>query len=208
VGKSGAGKSTVAALLMHLYEPSSGNIYFDDYAVTELNLNFLRKQIALVPQDIFLFGGTIRENIAYGKPNAGEEEILEAAQKANAMEFIERFPEQLDTVVGERGTQLSGGQKQRVAIARAILKNPKILILDEATSSLDSESEKLVHSALDKLMKDRTSIVIAHRLSTVRKADKIVVLENGRIVETGTHEDLMEFGEGVYRSLNEMQFSL
>jgi len=208
VGKSGAGKSTFASLLMHLYEPTSGMIYFDERKITELNLTFLRDHIALVPQDIFLFGGTIRENIAYGKQSANEEEIYEAAQNANALEFIEKFPEKMETVVGERGTQLSGGQRQRVAIARAILKNPKILILDEATSSLDSESELLVQNALEKLMKDRTSFVIAHRLSTVRKADKIVVLENGEIVESGTHEELMQTGFGIYRSLNEMQFSL
>ncbi len=208
VGKSGAGKSTFAALLLHLYEPTSGNIYFDDFAITELNLTSLRNQIALVPQDIFLFGGTIKENIAYGKKGAGEDEIYEASKKANALEFIERFPEKMNTIVGERGTQLSGGQRQRVAIARAILKNPKILILDEATSSLDSESEQLVQNALEKLMQERTSVVIAHRLSTIRKADKIVVLENGSIVETGTHDDLMEMGAGVYRSLNEMQFSI
>ncbi|MCY1722143.1 ABC transporter transmembrane domain-containing protein [Prolixibacteraceae bacterium Z1-6] len=208
VGKSGAGKSTFATLLLHLYEPGSGNIYFDDNSIKNINLTFLRKQIALVPQDIFLFGGTIRENIAYGRPDASEGEILEAAQKANATEFIERFNEGLDTVVGERGTQLSGGQRQRVAIARAILKDPKILILDEATSSLDSESEQLVQEALVELMKNRTSIVIAHRLSTIRNADNIVVLENGKVVETGTHEKLMKNESGVYRNLNEMQFSI
>ncbi|MBT6997823.1 MAG: ATP-binding cassette domain-containing protein, partial [Prolixibacteraceae bacterium] len=176
--------------------------------ITDLNLTTLRSQIALVPQDIFLFGGTIRENISYGKQNASDEEILDAARKANALEFIDRFKERLDTVVGERGTQLSGGQRQRIAIARAILKDPKILILDEATSSLDSESEQLVQNALEKLMKNRTSIVIAHRLSTIRNADKIVVLENGEIVETGTHEELMKISSGAYRSLNEMQFSI
>ncbi|NQU53284.1 MAG: ATP-binding cassette domain-containing protein, partial [Bacteroidetes bacterium] len=208
VGKSGAGKSTFATLLLHLYEPTSGKILFDNYSITDLNLTTLRSQIALVPQDIFLFGGTIRENIAYGKPDATDEEILDAAAKANALEFIDRFSERLDTVVGERGTQLSGGQRQRVAIARAILKDPKILILDEATSSLDSESENLVQSALEELMKNRTSIVIAHRLSTIRNADKIVVLENGEIVETGTHFELMKVNSGVYRNLNEMQFSL
>lgn len=208
VGKSGAGKSTFAALLLHLYEPTFGNIYFDEYKITDLNLHFLRNQIALVPQDIFLFGGTIRENIAYGKQGATDKEIMAAAKNANAWEFIEKFPQKLDTIVGERGTQLSGGQRQRVAIARAILKDPKILILDEATSSLDSESEQLVQNALEQLMKNRTSIVIAHRLSTVRKADKIVVLENGGIVETGTHEELMNTGEGIYRNLNEMQFAV
>ena len=208
VGKSGAGKSTFATLLLHLYKTTSGQILFDDYSITELNLTELRNQIALVPQDIFLFGGTIRENIAYGKQDASEDEILEAVRNANALEFIERFPENLNTVVGERGMQLSGGQRQRIAIARAILKDPKILILDEATSSLDSESEQLVQNALEKLMKNRTSIVIAHRLSTIRNADKIVVLENGEIVETGTHEELMKVSFGVYRNLNEMQFSI
>jgi len=209
VGKSGAGKSTFATLLLHLYEPTSGNIYFDGSKITDLNLTFLRRQIALVPQDIFLFGGTIRENIAYGKQGTTESQIIRAAESANALEFINRFPEKMDTIVGERGTQLSGGQRQRVAIARAILKDPKILILDEATSSLDSESEQLVQNALEKLMKGRTAIVIAHRLSTVRKADRIVVLENGRIVETGTHEELMETGnEGIYRNLNELQFAV
>jgi ABC-type multidrug transport system fused ATPase/permease subunit len=208
VGKSGAGKSTFATLLLHLYEPGSGQILFDDLSITEINLTALRKQIALVPQDIFLFGGTIRENIAYGKYGASEEEIIEAAKNANALEFIDRFPEKMETVVGERGTQLSGGQRQRIAIARAILKDPKILILDEATSSLDSESEQLVQGALDKLMKNRTSIVIAHRLSTIRNADKIVVLENGQIVETGTHDELMRLKSGAYRVLNEIQFAV
>lgn len=208
VGKSGAGKSTFATLLLHLYEPSSGDIKFDNYSIKSLNLTALRNQIALVPQDIFLFGGTIRENIAYGKFNASEEDILSAAEKANAMEFISRFSDGLDTVVGERGMQLSGGQRQRVAIARAILKDPKILILDEATSSLDSESEQLVQEALIELMKKRTSIVIAHRLSTIRNADNIVVLESGRIIETGKHEELMKKSTGAYRNLNEMQFSI
>lgn len=208
VGKSGAGKSTFATLLLHLYEPSSGNILFDTHSIKNINLTLLRNQIALVPQDIFLFGGTIRENIAYGRPDASEEQIIEAAKKANALEFINRFNEGLDTVVGERGTQLSGGQRQRVAIARAILKDPKILILDEATSSLDSESEQLVQEALVELMKNRTSIVIAHRLSTIRNADNIVVLENGKIVESGTHENLMQNKLGAYRNLNEMQFSI
>jgi ABC-type multidrug transport system fused ATPase/permease subunit len=160
----------------------------------------LRSQIALVPQDIFLFGGTIRENIAYGKTKATDEEVYEAAMKANALEFILRFPEKFDTVVGERGTQLSGGQRQRIAIARAVLKDPKILILDEATSSLDSESERLVQDALENLMKHRTSIVIAHRLSTVRKSDQILVLDHGRIVEKGTHAELMQVNNGIYKS--------
>jgi ABC-type multidrug transport system fused ATPase/permease subunit len=204
-GRSGSGKSTIATLIQHLYEPSEGDILFDNYSIREINLTDLRSQIALVPQDIFLFGGTIRENIAYGKSGATDHEIYEAARQANAMEFIDRFPERFETVVGERGTQLSGGQRQRIAIARAILKNPKILILDEATSSLDSESELLVQNALEILMKNRTSVVIAHRLSTIRKADKIIVLEKGEIVETGTHEKLMNLETGVYRSFNEMQ---
>lgn len=208
VGKSGAGKSTFATLILNLYESTSGTIFFDNHSIRDLNITDLRSQIALVPQDIFLFGGTIKENIAYGRQNASDEEISSAARKAHVLEFVDRFPEKLETVVGERGTQLSGGQRQRVAIARAILKDPKILILDEATSSLDSESEQLVQSALEELMKNRTSIVIAHRLSTIRNADKIVVLENGKIVETGTHTELMQQNSGVYRNLNEMQFSL
>ncbi|MFC2113365.1 ATP-binding cassette domain-containing protein, partial [Bacteroidota bacterium] len=151
---------------------------------------------------------SIRENISYGRPGANEEEIREAARKANALEFIDRFPETMDTIVGERGTQLSGGQRQRVAIARAVLKDPKILILDEATSSLDSESEALVQDALEKLMKGRTSIVIAHRLATVRKADRILVIDQGRLVEEGTHSELMQLKSGIYRSLSELQFAV
>jgi ABC-type multidrug transport system fused ATPase/permease subunit len=163
--------------------------------------------MAIVPQDIFLFGGTIRENIAYGKTDATEEMIIDAARKANAWDFVTQFPDGLDTLVGERGTQLSGGQRQRIAIARAVLKNPRILILDEATSSLDSESERLVQDALEKLMKGRTSIVIAHRLSTIRQADHILVLDNGRIVEQGTHEQLLKVTDGLYRNLSELQFA-
>jgi len=206
VGPSGAGKSTFASLLLHLHPPSNGQILFDGIDSHTFPLSWLRGQIALVPQDIFLFGGTIRENIAYGKPNATDEEIYEAAQKANAIEFIDRFPDKLETLVGERGTQLSGGQRQRIAIARAVLKNPRILILDEATSSLDSESERLVQDALEKLMKGRTSIVIAHRLSTIRKADQILVLERGRLIEKGTHEELIQLNDGVYRNLSELQY--
>jgi len=208
VGASGAGKSTIASLLLRLHDPISGAILFDGKDSRDYSLSALRSQIALVPQDIFLFGGTIRENIAYGKPSATDEEITEAAQKANAMEFINRFPEKLDTLVGERGTQLSGGQRQRIAIARAVLKNPKILILDEATSSLDSESERLVQDALEKLMEGRTSVVIAHRLSTVRKANQILVLDHGQLIEKGTHEELIQFPEGIYRNLSELQFNL
>jgi ABC-type multidrug transport system fused ATPase/permease subunit len=207
VGSSGAGKTTIASLIMRLHEPTSGELLFDNRNSRDFSLSSLRSQIALVPQDIFLFGGSIRENISYGRPSSTEDEILEAARQANALEFIERFPEGLDTIVGERGTQLSGGQRQRIAIARAVLKNPRILILDEATSSLDSESERLVQEALEKLMVGRTSIVIAHRLSTIRKADQIMVIDNGSIVEKGTHEQLMILENGIYRNLSMLQFA-
>jgi len=207
VGSSGAGKSTIASLMLRLHEPTSGDILFDNRNSRDFSLSSLRSQIALVPQDVFLFGGSIRENIAYGKPGAAEEDILKAAEKANAMEFISRFPDKLETIVGERGTQLSGGQRQRIAIARAVLKNPRILILDEATSSLDSESERLVQDALEKLLVGRTSIVIAHRLSTIRKANMILVIENGEIVEKGTHEELIALENGIYRNLSLLQFA-
>lgn len=207
VGSSGAGKSTIASLMLRLHEPTSGSIYFDDVQSTEFTLSSLRSQIALVPQDVFLFGGSIRENISYGRPSATDDEIIEAAGRANALEFIDRFPDKLDTIVGERGTQLSGGQRQRIAIARAVLKNPRILILDEATSSLDSESERLVQDALEKLMLGRTSIVIAHRLSTIRRADQILVLDGGRIVEKGTHDQLMDMDKGIYRNMSTLQFA-
>lgn len=205
VGPSGAGKSTIASLLLKFYEPTSGIILFDDKNATEFPLTQLRKQMAFVPQDVILFGGTIAENIAYGKLNATAEEIADAAREANAHEFISKFPEGYETIVGERGIKLSGGQRQRIAIARAILKNPAILILDEATSSLDSESEQLVQEALDNLMKDRTSFVIAHRLSTIRNAHKIVVIDKGTVAEHGSHEQLMA-NNGLYRKLNDMQF--
>jgi ABC-type multidrug transport system fused ATPase/permease subunit len=206
VGPSGAGKSTLVSLLLKFYEPSQGTVLFDGRESVTFPLTALRNQMALVPQDVFLFGGTIRENIAYGKPKATEQEIIEAAIQANAWEFIRTFPEGLETVVGERGVQLSGGQRQRIAIARAVLKNPKILILDEATSSLDSESERLVQEALDNLMQGRTSVVIAHRLATIRNADRIIVLEKGAILEQGTHEELITRENGLYRSLTELQF--
>ncbi len=207
VGPSGAGKTTLTSLLMRMYEPTSGKLFFDDVDSGDISLSVLRSQIAIVPQDIFLFGGTIRENIAYGKPGATDKMIIEAAKNANAWNFIKDFNEGLDTIVGERGTQLSGGQRQRVAIARAMLKNPRILILDEATSSLDSESEKLVQDALEKLMEGRTSIIIAHRLSTVRKADLIFVVDKGKIVEQGVHKELMEISDGIYKNLSELQFA-
>jgi ABC-type multidrug transport system fused ATPase/permease subunit len=208
VGSSGAGKSTLASLLLMLHYPNKGDLFYDGTDCHDIPLSVLRSQISLVPQDIFLFGGTIKENIAYGKPSASEEEILEAAQQANAMEFINRFPDKMLTLVGERGTQLSGGQRQRIAIARAVLKDPRILILDEATSSLDSESEKWVQDALEKLMVGRTSIVIAHRLSTIRKADNIVVIDQGKIAEQGTHNHLLKVRDGIYKKLSKLQFGV
>ncbi len=206
VGSSGAGKSTLVSLLLKFYDLNQGQILMDDTDIKNYSLTNLRNQMAVVPQDVLLFGGTIKENIAYGRPEATEEEIIYAAEQANAWNFISDFPESLETIVGERGVQLSGGQRQRIAIARAVLKDPKILILDEATSALDSESEGLVQEALEKLMKGRTSIIIAHRLATVRKADKILVLEKGEIVEQGTHQELSQKENGRYRSFSEMQF--
>ena len=208
VGPSGAGKSTIAGLLMQFYPLSGGRIIVDGHDVQDYDLTSLRRHIGIVPQETLLFGGTIRENIAYGKPGASDAEIIESAQRANAWQFIQAFPEALDTVVGDRGIKLSGGQRQRVAIARAILKNPAILILDEATSSLDSESEKLVQGALDELMEHRTSLIIAHRLSTIRKVDKILVIDGGRIVEVGTHDELSEREGGLYANLLRLQFEL
>lgn len=207
VGPSGAGKSTIASLLLQLYKANNGKLLFDDMNSAEIPISAVRNQMAYVPQDVLLFGGTIRENIAYGKPNASYEEIREAAIMANADEFIMSFPEAYETVVGERGIRLSGGQRQRIAIARAILKNPVILILDEATSSLDSTSESLVQEALENLMKNRTSFVIAHRLSTIKNADKICVLDKGRIVEEGTHDQLMSIPDGIYKTLSKIQFA-
>lgn len=206
VGPSGAGKSTITQLLLRFYNPDGGIIYIDDKPASEYELTELRNQMALVPQDVILFGGTIRENILYGKPEASLEEVREAAHKANALDFIDRFPEGLDTIVGERGITLSGGQRQRIAIARAVLKDPAILILDEATSSLDSESERLVQDALDQLMQGRTSFVVAHRLATVRKADKILVIDGGKVVESGTHDELVQIEHGVYAGLSKLQF--
>lgn len=206
-GHSGAGKSTIIQLLLKFYEVSKGEIRVDGKPLKDWNLKQLRSNIGIVPQEVLLFGGSIRENIAYAKPDATEEEIIEAAKKANAWQFITKLPEGLDTLVGERGIKLSGGQRQRVAIARAILKDPAILILDEATSSLDAESESLVQEALDELMKNRTTIIIAHRLATIRKVDKIYVLSEGKIVEQGSHESLASQEEGFYANLVRLQFA-
>ena len=206
VGPSGAGKSTLTALLLRFYEPDSGRLLFDGRDAREYPLEWLRGQLAIVPQDVLLFGGTIAENIAYGRPGADEAAIREAARLANADEFIAAFPEGYQTLVGDRGIKLSGGQRQRVAIARAILKNPAVLILDEATSSLDSESERLVQVALDRLMVGRTSFIIAHRLATVRNADRIAVIDGGRVVELGTHAELSARPDGLYRKLSALQF--
>ncbi len=205
VGPSGAGKSTLASLLLKFYDINQGEILFDGKSSTEFSITDIRNQIAIVPQDVLLFGGSIKENIAYGKINSSDEEIIEAAKKANAHQFISGFPEGYDTLVGERGIKLSGGQRQRIAIARALLKNPSILILDEATSSLDSESERLVQEALEILMKDRTSIIIAHRLSTIREADQILVIDQGKVMEQGTHAELMLNDSGLYKYLSQLQ---
>ena len=206
VGPSGAGKSTISSLLLRFYDIESGSILIDDKNIYDYDLENLRGNMSIVPQDVILFGGSIRENIAYGKPDATEEEIMNAAKQANALNFVNGFPEKFETIVGERGIKLSGGQRQRIAIARALLKNPSILILDEATSSLDSESEKLVQEALETLMEGRTSIIIAHRLSTIRNADTILVLDNGVVAEQGTHKELIEIENGIYKNLSNLQF--
>lgn len=206
VGESGGGKSSLTRLIQRLYDPTAGAIYWDETDLRDATVISLRKQIALVTQETVLFNDTVRQNIAYGKPDVSQKDIEEAARVAFADEFISQLPEKYDTLVGERGVLLSGGQRQRIAIARAVLVNAPVLILDEATSSLDTESESLVQLALANLMKDRTSIVIAHRLSTVRKADNIAVMEKGRIVETGTHDELLEHG-GTYKKLYELQFA-
>ncbi|WP_341226424.1 ABC transporter transmembrane domain-containing protein [uncultured Arcticibacterium sp.] len=205
VGQSGAGKSTVVQLLLRFYDINSGDILIDGKSIKEQDVTNLRQNMAIVPQEVILFGGTIKENINYGRLDATEEEINEAAKKANALEFIDRFPEGLDTIVGERGVKLSGGQRQRIAIARAILKDPAILLLDEATSALDSESENLVQEALDELMKNRTTIIIAHRLGTVKNVDQIYVLNEGTVAEQGTHEDLILNPDGIYSNLVKLQ---
>lgn len=206
VGHSGAGKSTIVQLLMRFYDTTEGSITIDGHDVQEVDLQTLRQNIGVVPQEILLFGGTIRENIAYGKSETTEEEIREAARKAYALDFIEAFPQGFDTVVGERGIKLSGGQRQRIAIARTILKDPAILILDEATGALDAESERAVQQALNELMKNRTVLIIAHRLATIRSADRILVVENGKIAEQGSHEELLNGEEGIYSRMVKLQY--
>jgi len=206
VGPSGAGKSTLISLLLRLYDPSPGRLLIDGRDARDYRLTELRGQMSMVPQEVLLFGGSVADNIAYGKPGASAEEIEQAARQANAHEFIQTFSEGYATLVGDRGIKLSGGQRQRVAIARAILKNPAILILDEATSSLDSESERLIQEALETLMRGRTSFIIAHRLATVRHVDRIIVIAGGRVVESGTHEELQAMEDGVYQRLAALQF--
>ena len=204
VGASGSGKSTIASLLLNYYPLASGQIKYNGVSASEIDTYHLRSSIAIVPQEVILFAGSIRENILFGDVNATNEAVHSAAKQANALEFIETFPEGMETQVGDRGIQLSGGQKQRIAIARAILKNPKILILDEATSALDSESEKAVQEALNKLMVGRTSFVIAHRLSTIKNANNIFVIENGEIIEKGNHDELIQLN-GKYSNLVNLQ---
>ena len=205
VGHSGSGKTTLANLLLRFYDPQQGQILIDGQDIKRVTLESLRKQVGIVTQDVMLFDDTVKYNIAYGSFGASEEDVIKAAKNANAHDFISKLPDGYDTQVGERGLKLSGGEKQRVSIARAMLKNPPVLVLDEATSALDSESEKLVQAAIENLMKNRTVILIAHRLATVRNANKIVVMDNGCIAETGRHEDLIRLENGIYRKLNRLQ---
>lgn len=204
VGSSGAGKSTLVNLIPRFYDPTAGAVEMDDRDLRMLTLRSLRRQIGLVPQETVLFLGTIRDNIAYARPEASDDAVIAAARIANAHDFIMALPKGYETRLGEEGVQLSGGQRQRLAVARAVLANPRIIILDEATSALDAESESLIQEALDRLMEGRTTFIIAHRLSTVRKADRIVVLDDGRIVEQGRHDELMALG-GVYAKLAGLQ---
>jgi subfamily B ATP-binding cassette protein MsbA len=206
VGRSGAGKTSLVDLIPRFYDPVSGAIYIDGVNITDVNLKSLRQQIGLVSQDVILFNDTVRANITFGNPDASEEDIIRAAKAAYAHDFILELPKGYETIIGERGVMISGGQRQRLSIARAILKNPPILILDEATSALDTESEMMVQKALDTLMENRTTFVIAHRLSTVQKAGRIIVLEKGRIAEMGTHDELLMHG-GIYRKLYDLQIS-
>ncbi|HHX39999.1 MAG TPA: peptidase domain-containing ABC transporter [Armatimonadetes bacterium] len=204
VGRSGAGKTTFASILLRMHAPSEGKVYLDGYDLEQVSLSSLRSQVGVVPQEVTLFSGTIRENIAFGRPNAPLDEVVGAAMLAGAHDFITALPLGYETVIGERGQSLSGGQRQRIAIARALFKKPRILIFDEATSALDNESERAIQQNLDRILKDRTTFIIAHRLSTVRHADLIVVLDQGVIVETGTHYSLMQ-QRGLYYYLNSQQ---
>ncbi len=205
VGSSGAGKSTFADLIPRFYDVTSGEIIIDGIDIRKLTVENLRSLMGIVSQDTILFNDTVAHNISYGLPEAGIDEIRQAAKTANALEFIDNLPNGFDTIIGEKGTRLSGGQRQRISIARALLKNPDILILDEATSALDTESERKVQEAIDTLVQNRTVIVIAHRLSTITKADQIIVLDEGEIVESGTHEKLLEIN-GKYKHLYNIQF--
>jgi ATP-binding cassette subfamily B protein len=206
VGPSGAGKTTITYLLPRLYDPTRGAIYLDGHDIRDIQLTALSEAMGMVTQETFLFHDTIEANLRYAKPEASNAELIAACRAANIHDFIAGLPEQYDTVVGERGYRLSGGEKQRIALARVILKNPRVLILDEATSHLDSESEALIQEALERIMKGRTSLVIAHRLSTILSADLILVVENGRIVQRGTHAELLAAG-GLYRQLYDRQFA-
>ncbi|MEM7678751.1 MAG: ATP-binding cassette domain-containing protein, partial [Myxococcota bacterium] len=206
VGPSGGGKSTIAALLTRMYDPAGGELRLDGAPLTTLDPTWLRRQVGVVAQDPVLLSTSVADNIRYGRPDADDAEVMAAARAANAHDFIAGFPEGYETMVGERGVQLSGGQRQRVAIARAVLKDPRLLILDEATSALDAESEHLVQAALERLQKGRTTLVIAHRLSTVRDADRVVVLNEGKIGQIGTHDGLMAESGGLYRRLVERQY--
>lgn len=205
VGESGSGKSTVISLIERFYDPKSGEVLIDGVNLKEFQLKWIRSKIGLVSQEPVLFSSSIMENIAYGKENATVEEIKAAAELANAAKFVDKLPHGLDTMVGEHGTQLSGGQKQRIAIARAILKDPRILLLDEATSALDAESERVVQEALDRVMVNRTTVIVAHRLSTVRNADMIAVIHRGKMVERGSHSELLRDPEGAYSQLIRLQ---
>jgi ATP-binding cassette subfamily B protein/subfamily B ATP-binding cassette protein MsbA len=208
VGPTGVGKSTLVSLIPRFYDVGSGTITLDGREIREYTLESLRQQISIVLQDVFLFYGTVRENIQFGRPNTSDEEMFTAAKTANAHEFIMQLPDGYETLIGERGVKLSGGQKQRLSIARAVLKDAPILILDEATSSVDTETELLIQQALERLMKGRTTIIIAHRLSTVRSADQIVVLDEKSIREMGTHAELLKIPDGLYRRLYSVQRTL
>jgi ATP-binding cassette subfamily B protein len=205
VGHSGAGKTTIINLLSRFYDPIEGEILIDDVPMKNIKLDDLRRQFGIVLQEPFLFPGTISENIAYAKPDASRVQIMRAAKAANAHEFILRFPDGYDTQVGERGVRLSGGERQRISIARAILHDPRILILDEATASVDTETEKQIQEAIQRLIKNRTTFAIAHRLSTLRNADRLLVIEKGKLTEMGTHDELMANDTGTFKKLVEMQ---